>query len=70
MLTTARASIIQCAPVFGKTIAAVDVFLVATALLIFGTGLYDLFISRDDATENPSKPARVLRLNLFRYLKP
>lgn len=30
----------------GNIIAAVDVFLIATVLLIFGVGLYELFISR------------------------
>ncbi len=31
-----------------KTVAAVDVFLIATVLIIFGVGLYELFISHVD----------------------
>lgn len=44
----------------GGIIAAVDVFLIATVLLIFGIGLYELFISRIDIADEGHHARRVL----------
>ncbi len=44
----------------GNIIAAVDVFLIATVLLIFGIGLYELFISKLDVADDTHHARRVL----------
>lgn len=44
----------------GNIIAAVDVFLIATVLLIFGIGLYELFISKLEVAEDGHHARRVL----------
>jgi uncharacterized membrane protein YqhA len=44
----------------GNIIAAVDVFLIATVLLIFGIGLYELFISRLEIAKEGHHARRVL----------
>jgi uncharacterized protein (TIGR00645 family) len=52
-----------------KFIAAVDVFLIATVLLIFGLGLYELFISRIDRAETDESLLRVLAVRSLDELK-
>ncbi len=49
-------------PAISKTVAAVDVFLIATVLLIFGIGLYELFVRRvDQACEKTRSNALSIR---------
>lgn len=52
-----------------SVVAAVDVFLIATVLLIFGIGLYELFISRIEQIENDRKSSRVLHVGTLDELK-
>ena len=53
----------------GLIITAVDFFLIATVLLIFGLGLYELFISRIDAAENDSRASSILTVHSLDDLK-
>ena len=50
-------------------ISAVDVYLIATVLLIFGIGLYELFISKIDYIEENNKSSRVLEIHSLDQLK-
>jgi uncharacterized membrane protein YqhA len=52
-----------------KIIAAVDVFLIATVLLIFGVGLYELFISRIKPAEREGLPGKVMLVKDLDELK-
>lgn len=53
----------------GRIIAAVDAFLVGTVLLIFGIGLYELFVSKIDAAETDGRSSRVLVVHSLDDLK-
>jgi len=50
-------------------ITAVDVFLIATVLLIFGVGLYELFISKIDYIQEDQKSSKILEINTLDQLK-
>ncbi len=50
-------------------ITAVDVFLIATVLLIFGVGLYELFISKIDYIEHDEKSSKILEIHTLDQLK-
>ncbi len=51
-------------------VSAVDVYLIATVLLIFGLGLYELFISRIDYMEKEGdKSSRILLVHTLDELK-
>ena len=51
----------------GHIVNAVDGYLLATILLIFALGLYELFISKIDPAENSSRSSKVLFINLMRF---
>ncbi|EDP74177.1 YqhA family protein [Hydrogenivirga sp. 128-5-R1-1] len=50
-------------------VSAVDVYLIATVLLIFGLGLYELFISKIDAAENSPRSSKILVVHTLDQLK-
>ncbi len=50
-------------------ISAVDAYLIATVLLIFGIGLYELFISKVDQMENDTNSSRILVIHSLDELK-
>ncbi len=50
-------------------IGAVDSYLIATVLLIFGLGLYELFISKIDLAENDPRGSKVLVIHTLDQLK-
>jgi uncharacterized membrane protein YqhA len=50
-------------------VGAVDSYLIATVLLIFGLGLYELFISKIDLAEKDSLSSRVLVIHTLDQLK-
>ncbi len=50
-------------------IGAVDAFLITTVLLIFGIGLYELFISRIDHIDSDTQSAQILAIHSLDQLK-
>lgn len=50
-------------------IASLDVYLIATVVLIFGTGLYELFISKIELAEQDNKSSRILIVHTLDELK-
>ncbi len=52
-----------------SAIASIDMFLIATFLLIFSLGLYELFVSKIDVAENDPKSSKVLFINNLEDLK-
>ncbi len=50
-------------------ISAVDSFLIATVLFIFGMGLYELFISKIEEAENDRNSSRILVIHTLDDLK-
>ena len=50
-------------------VSAVDVYLIATVLLIFGLGLYELFISKIDPMERDTKSSKILVVHTLDQLK-
>jgi len=50
-------------------ISAVDAYLIATVLLIFGVGLYELFISKIDYLEGDENSAKILVVHSLDELK-
>ncbi|RMB00261.1 YqhA family protein [Hydrogenothermus marinus] len=50
-------------------VSAVDVYLIATVLLIFGLGLYELFISKIDAAETNNRASKILVVHTLDQLK-
>ena len=50
-------------------VSAVDVYLIATVLLIFGLGLYELFISKIDAMEKDTRSSKILVVHTLDQLK-
>ncbi len=53
----------------GEIISAVDDFLLATVLLIFALGLYELFISKIDVAESDERASRILMIRTLDDLK-
>lgn len=54
---------------FTYVITAVDAYLIATVLLIFGMGLYELFISKIDEAEKNTRSSRILIIHTLDELK-
>ncbi|HHJ63646.1 MAG TPA: YqhA family protein [Aquifex aeolicus] len=52
-----------------SAIASIDMFLIATFLLIFSLGLYELFISKIDVAEQDPKSSKVLFITNLEDLK-
>jgi len=52
-----------------RIISAVDFYLIATVLLIFGVGLYELFISKIDYAEKDTRSSRILIVHSLNQLK-
>jgi uncharacterized membrane protein YqhA len=52
-----------------KFVSAIDSFLISTVLLIFGIGLYELFISKLDLAENDQKSSKILVVHNLDQLK-
>ncbi|MEE9614054.1 MAG: YqhA family protein, partial [Thermodesulfobacteriota bacterium] len=50
-------------------ISAIDAYLIMTVLLIFGIGLYELFISKIDHLEGDSRSSRILVIHSLDQLK-
>lgn len=50
-------------------ISAIDAYLIATVLLIFGVGIYELFVSKIDYAEKDTKSSRVLIIHSLDQLK-
>jgi len=50
-------------------VSAVDVYLISTVLLIFGLGLYELFISKIDPMEQDTKSSKILVVHTLDQLK-
>ncbi len=50
-------------------VSAVDVYLIATVLLIFGLGLYELFISKIDYAEREERSSKILVVHTLDQLK-
>jgi len=50
-------------------VSAVDVYLISTVLLIFGLGLYELFISKIDPMEEDTKSSKILVVHTLDQLK-
>lgn len=53
----------------GKIIGAIDNYLIATVLLIFGLGLYELFISKIEYIEKDTKSSNILMIHSLDQLK-
>lgn len=53
----------------GKIIGAIDYYLISTVLLIFGLGLYELFISKIEEIETDSRSSRILAIHSLDQLK-
>ncbi len=53
----------------GSIVGAIDLFLIATVLIIFSLGLYELFISKIDEAENDEKSSRILAIHSLDDLK-
>ncbi|MCX8084918.1 MAG: YqhA family protein [Calditerrivibrio sp.] len=52
-----------------KVISAVDNYLISTVLLIFGLGLYELFISKIELLEKDQKSSKILVVHSLDQLK-
>lgn len=52
-----------------RIIGAMDAFLITTVLLIFGVGLYELFISKIDQIEKDGQSAQILKIHSLDQLK-
>ncbi|WP_457642317.1 YqhA family protein [Persephonella sp.] len=50
-------------------VTAVDIYLISTVLLIFGIGLYELFISKIDYIEQEEKSSKILEIHTLDQLK-
>lgn len=50
-------------------ISAIDAYLISTVLLIFGIGLYELFISKIDYAETETKSSKILVIHSLDQLK-
>lgn len=50
-------------------ISAIDAYLISTVLLIFGIGLYELFVSKIDYAEKDTRSSRILIVHSLDQLK-
>lgn len=50
-------------------IGAIDFYLIATVLIIFGVGLYELFISKIDYAEKDTRSSKILVIHTLDQLK-
>jgi uncharacterized protein (TIGR00645 family) len=50
-------------------VGAVDLYLIATVLIIFSLGLYELFISKIDEAENDERSSKILAIHTLDDLK-
>jgi uncharacterized membrane protein YqhA len=50
-------------------ISAIDAYLISTVLLIFGVGLYELFISKIDYAEKDTRASKILVIHSLDQLK-
>ncbi len=55
--------------VVAEIIGAVDLYLIAIVMLIFGFGVYELFISKIDAAEESDNATEVLKIHSLDQLK-
>ena len=55
--------------VLPSVVSAMDLYLIGTVLLIFGIGLYELFISRIDHVEGDDKSSGILKIHSLDQLK-
>lgn len=53
----------------GSVVSAMDLYLISTVLLIFGIGLYELFISKIDHVEDDDKSSGILKIHSLDQLK-
>ncbi|MCA1927869.1 MAG: YqhA family protein [Calditerrivibrio sp.] len=53
----------------GKVIGAIDNYLISSVLLIFGLGLYELFIGKIENAENDEKSSKILVVHSLDQLK-
>ncbi|NPB07314.1 MAG: YqhA family protein [Aquificae bacterium] len=53
----------------GSVIASLDLFLIATFLIIFSLGLYELFVSKIDPAERDERSSRILIVRNLEDLK-
>ena len=55
--------------ILASAIASLDLFLIATFLIIFALGLYELFISKIDPAERDERSSRILMIRSLEDLK-
>ncbi|WP_461831466.1 YqhA family protein [Aquifex sp.] len=55
--------------ILGSVIASLDLFLIATFLIIFALGIYELFISKIDPAERDERSSRILIVRNLEDLK-
>ncbi len=53
----------------GAIVGAIDLYLIATVLIIFSLGLYELFISKIDEAENDENSSKILAIHSLDDLK-
>ena len=53
----------------GAIVGAIDLYLIATVLIIFALGLYELFISKIDEAENDESSSKILAIHSLDDLK-
>ena len=53
----------------GAIVGAIDLYLIATVLIIFALGLYELFISKIDEAENDENSSKILAIHNLDDLK-
>ncbi len=53
----------------GSIVGAIDLYLIATVLIIFSLGLYELFISRIDEAESDERSSKILAIHSLDDLK-
>ena len=53
----------------GAIVGAIDLYLIATVLIIFSLGLYELFISKIDEAENDESSSKILAIHNLDDLK-
>jgi len=55
--------------IVGAIVGAIDLYLIATVLIIFSLGLYELFISKIDEAENDENSSKILAIHSLDDLK-
>ncbi len=53
----------------GTIVGSIDLYLIATVLIIFSLGLYELFISKIDEAENDENSSKILAIHSLDDLK-